>query len=74
MSNLTNLRAIDAGIDNIDTSISSMSMGYGHSATETMIYLMDEKGINTNINLKDLIPVSNYFKKLEINMWNLRGV
>ena len=27
MSNLTNLRAIDAGVDNIDTSISSMSMG-----------------------------------------------
>ena len=55
MSNLTNLRAID-GVDNIDTSISSMSMGYGHSATETMVYLMEEKGISTKINLEDLIP------------------
>ena len=64
MSNLTNLRAIDAGIDNIDTSISSMSMGYGHSASETMIYLMEEKGISTKINLEDLIPISNYFKSL----------
>ena len=43
MSNLTNIRAIDAGVDNIDTSISSMSMGYGHSATETIIYLLKEK-------------------------------
>ena len=64
MSNLTNLRAIDAGIDNIDTSISSMSMGYGHSATETMIYLMEEKGISTKINLEDLIPISDYFKNI----------
>ena len=64
MSNLTNLRAIDAGIDNIDTSISSMSMGYGHSATETMVYLMEEKGISTKINLEDLIPISDYFKNI----------
>ena len=64
MSNITNLRAIDAGVDNIDTSISSMSMGYGHSATETMIYLMEEKGVSTKINLEDLIPISNYFKKI----------
>ena len=64
MSNLTNLRAIDAGVDNIDTSISSMSMGYGHSATETMVYLMEEKGISTKINLEDLIPISDYFKNI----------
>ena len=64
MSNLTNLRAIDAGIDNIDTSISSMSMGYGHSATETMVHLMEEKGISTKINLEDLIPISDYFKNI----------
>ena len=64
MSNLTNLRAIDAGIDNIDTSISSMSMGYGHSATETMVHLIEEKGISTKINLEDLIPISNYFKNI----------
>ena len=64
MSNLTNLRAIEAGIDNIDTSISSMSMGYGHSATETMVHLMEEKGISTKINLEDLIPISNYFKNI----------
>ena len=31
MSNLTNMRAVDAGVDNIDTSISTMSMGYGLS-------------------------------------------
>ena len=62
MSNLTNMRAIEAGVDNIDTSISSMSMGYGHSATETMIYLLNEKGIDVEIDLKDLLEISEYFK------------
>ena len=64
MSNLTNMRAVEAGVDNIDTSISSMSMGYGHSATETMIYLLNEKKINVNIDLKDLLKISEYFKKI----------
>ena len=62
MSNLTNMRAVEAGVDNIDTSISSMSMGYGHSATETMIYLLNEKNIDVGINLNDLLKISEYFK------------
>ena len=64
MSNLTNMRAVEAGVDNIDTSISSMSMGYGHSATETMIYLLNEKNIDVNINLNDLLKISEYFKTI----------
>ena len=62
MSNLTNMKAIEAGVDNIDTSISSMSMGYGHSPTETMIYLLNEKNIDVDIDLKDLLKISEYFE------------
>ena len=64
MSNLTNMRAVEAGVDNIDTSISSMSMGYGHSATETMVYLLSEKKIDADINLNDLLKISEYFKNV----------
>ena len=64
MSNLTNMRAVEAGVDNIDTSISSMSMGYGHSATETMVYLLNEKGLDLNIDLNELVAISNYFKNV----------
>ena len=64
MSNLTNMKAVEAGVDNIDTSISSMSMGYGHSATETMIYLLNEKNIDVDINLNDLLKISEYFKSV----------
>ncbi|WP_279384561.1 hypothetical protein [Geotalea toluenoxydans] len=34
MSTATYVKAIEAGVENVDTSISSMSMTYGHSATE----------------------------------------
>ena len=37
MSTATNMKAIEAGIDNIDTSISSLSMTSTHTATETML-------------------------------------
>ena len=41
MSVATGVKAIEAGLDNIDTSISSMSMTYGHTPTETLISILD---------------------------------
>ena len=73
MSNLTNIRAVEAGVDNIDTSISSMSMGYGHSATETMIYLLNEKGVDLDIDLNELVPISNYFKNIREKYQEFEG-
>jgi len=73
MSNLTNMRAVEAGVDNIDTSISSMSMGYGHSATETMIYLLKEKNIDVDIELKDLLKISEYFKSIRYKYKEFEG-
>ena len=73
MSNLTNMRAVEAGVDNIDTSISSMSMGYGHSATETMIYLLNEKNIDLDINLNDLLKISEYFKTIRVKYREFEG-
>ncbi|MCY3688545.1 MAG: pyruvate carboxylase subunit B, partial [Gammaproteobacteria bacterium] len=40
LSTATYLKAIEAGIDNIDTAISSMSLTYGHSPTETMVSML----------------------------------
>ena len=73
MSNLTNMKAVEAGVDNIDTSISSMSMGYGHSATETMIYLLNEKNIYTDINLNDLLKISEYFRSVRERYGEFEG-
>ncbi|MBV13116.1 MAG: oxaloacetate decarboxylase [Flavobacteriaceae bacterium] len=64
MSGATNLKAIEAGIDNIDTSISSVSMTYGHSATETMVSMLEDTNHKTSLNLLKLDSISEHFKKL----------
>jgi oxaloacetate decarboxylase alpha subunit len=56
------MKAIEAGIDNIDTSISSLSMTYGHSATETMLAIFEGKDSTINLDLDALEEVSIFFK------------
>ncbi|HJO10527.1 MAG TPA: pyruvate carboxylase subunit B, partial [Gammaproteobacteria bacterium] len=41
LSTSTYLKAVEAGIDNVDTAISSMSMTYGHSPTESLVSMLD---------------------------------
>lgn len=77
-STATNMKAIEAGIDNIDTSISSMSMTYGHTATETMVSMFDDTNIFSDID-KNLFPeLSTHFKKIrkkyELYEGSLKGV
>jgi len=64
MSPATNMKAIEAGIDNIDTSISSLSMTYGHTATETMLAIFEGQEREINLDLEALEEVSNFFKDI----------
>ena len=62
LSTATYMKAIDAGIDMIDTSISSMSQTYGHSATETFVAIMEESKRATGLDLDLLEEISLYFR------------
>ena len=64
MSTASNLKAIEAGIDNIDTSISSMSMTYGHSATETLISIFQGRDQDFGLDISLLGKISEYFKAI----------
>ena len=64
MSTATNMKAIEAGIDNIDTSISSMSMTYGHSATETLAAIFQDEEVEIDLDIKALEEISLFFKKI----------
>ena len=64
MSTASNLKAIEAGIDNIDTSISSMSMTYGHSATETLISMFQGRDQDFGLDISLLGKISDYFKDI----------
>ena len=54
MSTTTAIKCIEAGLDNVDTSISSMSMTYGHSATETVVGILNSTEYETGINLEKI--------------------
>ncbi len=62
LSTATLMKAIDAGIDMIDTSISSMSLTYGHSPTETFVAIMQESERATGPDLDLLEEISLYFR------------
>ena len=64
LSTATYQKAIDAGIDILDTAISSMSMTYGHSATETMVSILEGTERDTGLSLPDLSEIAAYFREV----------
>ncbi|MBU1311370.1 MAG: oxaloacetate decarboxylase, partial [Gammaproteobacteria bacterium] len=55
-------KAVDAGIDMLDSAISSMSMTYGHSATETMVAITEGTERDTGLNLELMADIAAYFR------------
>jgi oxaloacetate decarboxylase alpha subunit len=62
LSVATLVKAAEAGIDNVDTAISSMSMTYGHSATETIVAALEGTGRDTDLDLVKLEAIAHYFR------------
>ena len=77
LSDATNLKAYEAGVDNIDTSISSFSNLYAHTATESFISMI--YGDNDNpYDMKLLTKISDHFNLIrpKYNQYegSMRGV
>ena len=64
LSTATALKCVEAGIDNIDTAISSMSMTYGHSPTESVVAILKESERDTGLDLVLLEEIANYFREV----------
>ncbi|MFT5541080.1 MAG: oxaloacetate decarboxylase alpha subunit [Glaciecola sp.] len=62
LSTATYQKAIDSGIDMLDTAISSMSMTYGHTATETMVSIVEGTDRDTGLDIEKLADISAYFR------------
>ncbi|MCC5855385.1 MAG: sodium-extruding oxaloacetate decarboxylase subunit alpha [Idiomarina sp.] len=62
LSTATYMKAIDAGIDMLDTAISPMSMTYGHSATETIVAMVEGTERDTGIALEALEGIATHFR------------
>ncbi|MEH6824659.1 MAG: sodium-extruding oxaloacetate decarboxylase subunit alpha [Motiliproteus sp.] len=64
LADMTILKAIEAGIDRVDTAISSMSMTYGHSATETVVAALAGTDRDTGLDLQKLEEIAAYFREV----------
>lgn len=73
MSTATYLKAVEAGIDNLDTSISSMSMTYGHSPTESLVAILDETERSTGLDIELLEEIASYFRKVRKKYHKFEG-
>jgi oxaloacetate decarboxylase alpha subunit len=62
LSLATQMKAIDSDIDVIDTSISSMSMTYGHSPTETIAAIVEGTPRDSGLNVEKMAEVAAYFR------------
>jgi oxaloacetate decarboxylase alpha subunit len=64
MSTAAHVKAAEAGVDMLDTSISSMSHTYGHSATESVVAIMDGTERDTGLDLHKLEEIAAYFREV----------
>ncbi|GAA3701499.1 sodium-extruding oxaloacetate decarboxylase subunit alpha [Oceanisphaera sediminis] len=69
----THMKAIDAGIDILDTSISSMSMTYGHSPTETLVAMVEGSERDTGLDLPRLEEIAAYFREVRKKYGKFEG-
>ena len=64
MAEMTLLKAIEAGVDGIDTAISSMSGTYGHPATESMVATLQGTEYDTSLDIPRLEKIAAYFRNV----------
>ncbi|MEZ8165887.1 sodium-extruding oxaloacetate decarboxylase subunit alpha [Vibrio tasmaniensis 1F-187] len=62
LSTATAVKAVEAGIDILDTAISSMSCTYGHTPTETVVAMLEGTARDTNLKLDQIEPIAAYFR------------
>ncbi|GAB4357558.1 MAG: sodium-extruding oxaloacetate decarboxylase subunit alpha [Gammaproteobacteria bacterium] len=73
LSTATILKAAEAGVDMVDTSISSMSSTYGHSPTESVVSIFDGTERDTGLDLKALEEIAGYFREVRKKYANFEG-
>jgi oxaloacetate decarboxylase alpha subunit len=64
LSIATVIKAAEAGVDNVDTAISAMSMTYGHTPTETIVASLEGTGRDTGLDLTLLEEIAAYFREV----------
>ncbi|NLJ15619.1 MAG: oxaloacetate decarboxylase subunit alpha [Clostridiales bacterium] len=64
LASMAHLKAVEAGVDVIDTAISPLALGTSHPATESMVAALQGTEYDTGLDLVKLNEVRDYFNTL----------
>jgi oxaloacetate decarboxylase alpha subunit len=64
MSTTTIAKAAEAGVDQVDAAISSMAMTYSHSATESVVAILQDTERDTGLDIHLLEEIAAYFREV----------
>ena len=73
LSTATITKCVEAGIDNVDTAISSMAMTYGHSATESVVSIFHGRQRDTGLDIVKLENIAGYFREVRKKYHQFEG-
>ena len=73
LSVATELKAVEAGADILDTAISSMSMATSHSPTETIVEMLKGSKYDTGLDTKALLEIAAYFREVRTHYASLES-
>ena len=73
LSTSTILKCVEAGIDNVDTAISSMSMTYGHSPTESVVSIFKGTEHDSGLDIGKLEEIAAYFREVRKKYADFEG-
>ena len=73
LSTSTILKCVEAGIDNVDTAISSMAMTYGHSATESVVSIFKGSDRDSGLEIEKLEEIAAYFREVRKKYSDFEG-
>lgn len=55
------MKAVEAGVDCVDTAISSMSLGPGHNPTESFVEMLEGTGFTTRVDMEKVQRIKEHF-------------
>ena len=64
LGSMTLLKAIEAGVDSVDTAISPLAMGTSHTPTESLVATLQGTPYDTGLDLAKLDVVAKHFNKI----------
>ena len=73
LSTSTILKCVEAGVDNVDTAISSMAMTYGHSATESVVSIFKGSDRDSGLDIEKLEEIAAYFREVRKKYSDFEG-